>query len=367
MDAGRAVQCFYLVSGFLISLVLSDKYDARTAEGRWLFYSNRALRIFVPYWSFCLFIILLHACIDPALDIRSGAVAQTAQSWPEMTFTTRFYLLFSNLFIITQEWAIWLTYQDGALVPVLNSNLHGLGGFQVIPQAWSMSLELMFYALAPFLLRLRSLSLAAIIVCAYTLRALAYAYGLDGTGYVYRFFPFEIGLFLAGVLSHRLYAQLLSRDLMRFSLSLAVSAAFLAMILVHQYVPSLDNHALFVLIVPALPALFDIARRIRLDRWLGELSYPIYLSHFAVLSFAELLAIPLFGLPDKGAWFLFTTLAATLLVSIGHVHLLDAPLERWRQRRAAAASSERPADSPFPLHGSSTPLDACRPAAAGFP
>jgi len=47
-----AVQCIYMVSGFLISLVLSGKYDASTPAGLRLFYTNRALRIFVPYWTF---------------------------------------------------------------------------------------------------------------------------------------------------------------------------------------------------------------------------------------------------------------------------------------------------------------------------
>ena len=50
MNGRMAVQCFYMISGFLISLVLSNKYDPSTADGRRLFYSNRALRIFVPYW-----------------------------------------------------------------------------------------------------------------------------------------------------------------------------------------------------------------------------------------------------------------------------------------------------------------------------
>src|SRR5262249_9498516 len=46
MNGRMAVQCFYMISGFPISLVLSHKYDPSTADGRRLFYSNRALRIF---------------------------------------------------------------------------------------------------------------------------------------------------------------------------------------------------------------------------------------------------------------------------------------------------------------------------------
>src|SRR5438046_3915854 len=52
MDGLMAVQCFYMVSGFLISLILSGKYDTSTPSGLRLFYTTRALRIFVPYWTF---------------------------------------------------------------------------------------------------------------------------------------------------------------------------------------------------------------------------------------------------------------------------------------------------------------------------
>src|ERR1700722_17488734 len=41
------VPAFYIASGFLITLVLSERYHDRL----WLFYSNRALRIFPLYWA----------------------------------------------------------------------------------------------------------------------------------------------------------------------------------------------------------------------------------------------------------------------------------------------------------------------------
>src|SRR5258708_13406349 len=100
MNGRMAVQCFYMISGFLISLVLSQKYDPSTAEGRRLFYSNRALRIFVPYWSFCVMILRLHTIIYFTLSIRFGADPALMQHWPEMTLPTRVYLLFSNIFIL---------------------------------------------------------------------------------------------------------------------------------------------------------------------------------------------------------------------------------------------------------------------------
>src|SRR5215472_9343580 len=58
MRGGLAVQLFYVISGLLIALILHEKYDRSKT---WLFYSNRALRIYVPYlfvWTLCLAAII---------------------------------------------------------------------------------------------------------------------------------------------------------------------------------------------------------------------------------------------------------------------------------------------------------------------
>src|SRR5262245_63524562 len=143
MNGRMAVQCFYMISGFLISLVLSHKYDPSTTEGRRLFYSNRALRIFVPYWSFCVMILGMHVLIYYALGIRFGVDAAFAQHWPEMTLPTRIYRLLSNIFILTQEWSMWLVYQSDAIIPVWQSDLNNqhLGTFEAITQDRRLSLE----------------------------------------------------------------------------------------------------------------------------------------------------------------------------------------------------------------------------------
>jgi peptidoglycan/LPS O-acetylase OafA/YrhL len=238
---------------------------------------------------------------------------------------------------------MWLAYQGGAIVPVWNSDFHSphMSIFQMIPQAWSVSLELMFYALAPFLVRRHWLTLLAIIVTTYLLRSLTQTYGFTGSGFVYRFFPIEIGLFLAGVLSHRVYAYVNARTTTRFSVSLAISAALLAIVLVQQFIDSLDNHKFFILVVVALPALFDVSRRIRLDSWLGELSYPIYLAHLAVMSFGEIIATALLGPIENRNWLVLAMAIATVLLSIAYVHWIDSPFERWRQRRTVQAKPER--------------------------
>jgi len=348
MNGRMAVQCFYMVSGFLISLVLAQKYDATTADGRWLFYSNRALRIFVPYWSFCLMILAAQALVLVALGVRVGGSAALAGNWAEMTLATRVYLAISNAFILTQEWSMWLAYDHGALVPVWSSDglSPHLGEFQIIPQAWSISLELMFYALAPFLVRRHWLTLLGIIVASYLLRYASFAHGFTGSGFVYRFFPFELGLFLAGVLSHRVYAWMVARGLASFPVALAVTAALVGAVMVEQYLDRLDNHKFYILVVIALPAAFEVSRRLRLDRWLGELSYPIYLAHLAVGQVAWTVA----GSDADRNWLVLATVATVVLIAVAYVRFVDLPFERWRQRRATQAEP-RPALEPFARPG----------------
>ena len=233
-----------------------------------------------------------------------------------------------------------------------------LGTFQVIPQTWSVSLELMFYAIAPFLVRRHWLLLLAIIIATYLLRSAALAYGFTGSGFAYRFFPIEIGLFLAGVLSHRAYAYLDSRGMASFPLSLGISAALIGAVLLQQFIDSLDNHKFYLLVAVALPGLFYVSRGNRLDNRLGELSYPIYLAHVAVLSFGQAVVTAVIGPIENRNWLIGGMVGATILLSMAYVHWIDAPFERWRQRRATSAKQERTPLAAYP--GSTLRLQAGR-------
>src|SRR5262245_29416766 len=335
MNGLMAVQCFYMVSGFLISLVLSGKYDASMPAGLRLFYTNRALRIFVPYWTFCLLIFFVETVLSMAPR------AELIEQWPEMNFITRVYLLFTNIFVIGQEWIMWLSYEHGSLIPVWSSD--GLpthpSVFYVIPQAWSMSLELMFYALAPFLVRRHWLILVVYIVATYMTRQLLMIYGFTGSGFVYRFFPVELGLFLAGVLAHRVFAFVEARARVSLAAAIAVTLALISMMFIMRYWDLWESHRFYALVVIALPSLFLVSRHFAFDRWLGELSYPIYLCHLGVLGVGGVIATRLVGpIVDRDALSL-VLIAATIAVSIAYVHWIDAPFERWRQQRTALASS----------------------------
>jgi len=343
IDGQMAVQCFYMVSGFLISLILSGKYETSSASGLRLFYTNRALRIFVPYWIFFVPIAITQLIIG-------GAAYQLVSHWPEMDVGSRIYLALTNLFVVGQELQAWLSYDHGSLTWVWS--IHGtssahLSQFMVIPPAWTLSLELMFYALAPFLVRRNWLVLVSMIAMTYAIRQLLMFYGLSGSGFIYRFFPVEIGLFLAGALAYRAFAFVSARAVVPLSGSIAVTTALLAMLFVIPYWGFWESHRFYLLVALALPSLFVVSRRFAFDRWLGELSYPIYLVHFGALVIGRALAARWLDIDNHDA-LSFALIAICVLIAMAYVRWIDTPFDKWRQQRVVGKLRDLPTE-PIPV------------------
>ena len=82
--------------------------------------------------------------------------------------------------------------------------VEGLAQFLLVLQAWTLGLELSFYLIAPFIVR-RSFLLVLLFagsLCG-RLFAIVSGFGLSDP-WTYRFFPFELALFIGGVFSHQL-------------------------------------------------------------------------------------------------------------------------------------------------------------------
>jgi peptidoglycan/LPS O-acetylase OafA/YrhL len=328
---GRAVQMFYVISGFLITLILSGKYSA-DPHGRWIFYTNRALKIFVPYLAVLAGTIVLSL----ALYALTGNAASLAAFFAEarnMSAGTWAYALVSNLFLFGQDWGSFLAYRGGGLV----WNLHALeqpgaaiGTFSLNNPAWTLSIELSFYLVAPFLVRRHFLLLALSAFALQAIRYQAYHVGWFSYGTDNRFFPFELGLFLYGALLYR------ANDLLRADVRLQAPIAFgcLALAVVMPAYFRDGYYQFYGLVGLLLPTLFAFSNRHKWDRWLGDLSYPIYVVHFPV---AVLLAAFVSHLsPSKSPLYPVVALAVTGIISIVIDRYLVQPVDAWRQRRALA-------------------------------
>jgi peptidoglycan/LPS O-acetylase OafA/YrhL len=308
-----AVQSFYVISGFYMALVLNEKYGPGTY---WLFISNRLLRLWPTY------IVVL---------VLSFAVADNWRPIASLDPFSFAYFIASQILIVGQDLYFFLFVHNGTLAftihPVAVPGL--LYTFAPIPQAWTLGLEIYFYLLAPLFVRRGPIVIAALIAASLALRmALQWSFGFSGEPWSYRFFPSEIALFLTGSLGYYAYASRNDAQRTQVKRLLSIAAVLLfACLAINRWdgIARLASLSLLAAVVVGVPQLFELTRDIAWDKYLGELSYPLYICHF------------LFGwilLPETvpGVYLaVFLSLATSVLL----YHLVDRPVDRWRQSRFA--------------------------------
>jgi peptidoglycan/LPS O-acetylase OafA/YrhL len=359
MDGTLCVQSFYIVSGFLIQFIVSSYLEQH--HGVRKFYGARALRIFPLYWI-----------VAGVWELWLGNPS-AAQAWHERQLLPIVTSVFTNIFLFGQDALRFFFYDTSThrfwLLPaglqtldgVIGGNLHLANFVNTLGQSWSMALELTFYVLAPWLLRLRNRWVAVIVIWSFILRLTLSYFGYNGQSWINAFFPQEVGIFLLGALSCRFYRSYIESGRWHGWIQdrapwLPSSApAFISLIVVlywetqgrqlwqpgevhlfplrwyqaHQALPLGWWVTLFTVVI-ALPFLFDYSRSSKLDRWVGELSYPVYLNHILVL-----VALQQFGFVAD--W--MTVPSFAVMVAVPMLLCVDRPLERLRHRYLRSPNS----------------------------
>jgi peptidoglycan/LPS O-acetylase OafA/YrhL len=322
LPGDAAVQTFYVISGFYMALVLNTNRayaDAKT------FLTQRALRLFPVYWVVLAATILLILVLGPPARLHHAH--QTVDVTPPRVIA----YLFSNVFILGQDAFLYTEINpDGSLSfqPSLNSAKNPAEQLLPVPQAWTLSLEMMFYALAPFLLRRSKRLLLLLIALSVTIRLVLVAFGFHGEPWSYRFFPSELALFLTGAMGYRLVTQQGGGKASWLKYILLVSVVMIAVILGRPE-PGQPFHvrpsypAMWIL-VAAVPWLFQLTKTNRYDRVVGELSYPIYICHMIAIFAAEK---GVFGAPRP-----IVTVMVGVALAVVFYTAVDIPLERFRHR-----------------------------------
>jgi peptidoglycan/LPS O-acetylase OafA/YrhL len=324
---GRAVIFFYIISGFLISYALHEKYPA-TAAGTLAFFRSRFLRIFPLWW------VLLIVCL--LINIPPWP---TTHPLATLSFATA---LFGTDWIVA-FWAYPLGYQD--VFP------HALG------VGWTLGAELTFYLIAPWVLRSPKTALFLFLLSAMVRLGVAMTLPAKaGTVYIiwsYVFFPATLMFFLLG---H--FANVIGRSLRPGA---AISVAALALAAMFSWLDSppitvdrLPAYLSCLCFAAALPGVFAATKDGRLFNFLGDLTYPLYLTHtmtmaalFGAWGFAGpfghflIAKAALFGSPAlDGAFLIAAILCVALLVATLAHFAIERPARRavafflssWKER-----------------------------------
>jgi peptidoglycan/LPS O-acetylase OafA/YrhL len=315
------VDIFFVISGFLISTLILQHVE-RDAFSFVDFYSRRVRRIFPA-----LLLVL-------ALSFAAGWLVLLPEEFEQLGKHIAGGAGFASNFVLWNESG----YFDSAAAtkPLLH--------------LWSLAIEEQFYLVWPLLLWLPQKNRWALFAIVITVAALSFGLNLravhaERVAAFYspqtRFWELMIGAALACALLFGPGLRGRTRDGVMALLSLLGATSVVAGVaLITQEKPFPGWWAL----APTLGAAFLIAsgprawlnRNVLSNRglvWIGLISYPLYLWHWALLSFAHILAGEF---PSRGTR--FTIAVASVLLAWFTYRLIEAPIRFGAHGRAKAVA-----------------------------
>jgi peptidoglycan/LPS O-acetylase OafA/YrhL len=339
LPSNAAVTLFFMISGFYMALVLTEKYTGPNRIRN--FYSNRVLRLYPMYFMALALMIGVESYLHQRT--RGEYVSAWQGQQAAVPWSAKLPLLLANAVLVGSDVPFMLYYgRDSGWHfhvgqgPPPATDAVRMGKYLIVYPAWSIGMELWFYLLAPLLVLRRTRWLVIL------------AFGSLGARLVmewrapwssYFFFPANLCFFVWGMLAYRIYRSEGYKNVVTQRRALVIFVLIVVAIVLRQYIPFYRNHdwRVYLLFGASMPCLFDASKDWRFDRWIGNLSYPIYLIHASVLL---LLGVGLGIKSGLSAVLVSTFVALVLLVAV------EEPLEKFRQNRVARArvsSGEEPA------------------------
>lgn len=260
-----AVFCFFVISGFYMGMVLTEKYTKAKLGDRWVvkFYIARYFRLWPLYFL---------AVIATSLAAFLG--------WVDLS--PRFIVDLNNVELSKLLYSMILWFSN---LTMLGLNI-GSTADNIVPPSWTLGVELGFYLLAPWLVSVATKS-QLVVFFAMGVALQFVNYGQHS--------PLLFGMhcFLMGIFSYRLMLRL--KDTFNFtdSVSLKVVSYLVFIGLIFMSLPKdidlfvsythahsqLDKNLYPIVFLFLLPFAHLIWSKSKLDFYLGQISYPFYVFH----------------------------------------------------------------------------------------
>ncbi len=317
-----AVQCFYMFSGFYMFMILSEKYISTKK-----FYKSRFLRIYPIYFFIAIPTLLFIYLSGNFQDI-----------WNSADIFTKIFITLSNICIYTQDIVMFLAVdpQNGSLYFTTRFSQEPIPLYKllIIPQAWTLGVELTFYILAPFLVKRKTATLFIILILSIIIRIYALKIGYYRDPWNYRFFPFELSLFLCGAISYRIYYKIRIKKFMDY-ISPIITLLLIIAILIFQFIPLELVKKLFIYYIItaiSIPFIFHSSRNSKIDRAIGELSYPIYIIHISIIWILYYFFNSYMEILNKKQLLCVPVIILSILFSILINKYIQRPIDNMRRR-----------------------------------
>lgn len=286
-----AVISFYILSGYVMSMLIEKYYKKPPAIPT--FYLDRIARLFPQY----LFYMVLASVLIYFFGVDSAYIHG-------LTFAK--WLL--NFFILPQ--AFFMYWADHALV---------------LPQTWSLGLEMTFYLVIPWMLVYFSSRQIYGIACASFLIFLTAYFGKINTDYFgYRLLLGTLFMFLVGWSFFKNDSN--SR---KFRTTILAAAALLLIAFLNPplYQLPYNKEVLVGLVFGILAVSFlKHSRFSRLDEFFGNLSYGVFLNHLII----NWSMYKFFGVTNWNAINIVTWLIISCALALVSYYFVEVPALRWR-------------------------------------
>ncbi len=350
------VEVFFVISGYLITLLLTEEFARSSRVSLGNFWLRRARRL-LP----ALYLLLAVVSVVVLLFFRGEAANLAAQVWSALAYVTNWYFIFSeqSYFALVER-------------PPVYQHL------------WSLAIEEQFYLIWPLALLglLKVLghnrrAMAAVIFGGAALStiwmAILFQPAVDPSRPYYGTDTRASGLLLGAALAllWRPNASWSSDDVRKRNLLEGVGVAGIAMLVIcflqlEEFNSFLYRGGFFVVGIASLVAIMSavhpstVLGRILLSNpvlvWIGVRSYSLYLWHWPIFVFTRPgLDQPLGLYPTLVLRLALTVVAAELSYRFVEVPIRSGAFQRWRQRLATRQGARR-RTGPIALAGSAVLL-----------
>ncbi|MCD0416171.1 acyltransferase [Rubrivivax sp. JA1024] len=316
------VMGFFVLSGFIIAEAVDVFYPGRPGA----FIANRALRLIPAYWAAAVLSIAVHA----ALSHFGVLKLPDYNTPPPIMFDARNYLV-----------------QITAIVPVVNFNrfLPRIEWYYFVRFAWAIFVEFAFYLYVtacmlawPIFRRVLSLTVYVSLCAAAAIAihlANEYVRHLHDTFHHVPYFVLGVAFYAvvtrtrtaAGWLFMIVGYILVGLHFARYTQGqVPASEDWQTHLFAAEVLTPWCAMMLIPLLMLVLATRHPSSGVIEVDRKIGDLTYPLYLNHYAVLVAAYSL------LPSQSFWTQATAVIASLIVSIIMKRIVEQPLVAIRNR-----------------------------------
>jgi peptidoglycan/LPS O-acetylase OafA/YrhL len=329
--SGRtAVFGFFALSGYLMVMVIEKVYS-KMRFGSVNFYINRALRIY-PIYIFYLLLMVSLIFLRGSTGFNVDPNEQT------------FYLVNNQIqnYTATQYFSETVFGLDISKKTLINAHSPA-----IIPQAWSLSIEMLFYLTAPFLVFFirRKWVCPLLLSAALGYIVLTFYLGLPFDDYRYKSFLGSYFMFLIGGLIYRFRDNIpnIPSKIYLFVFGIALWIILLLTVFsgdatdLHFYI--LIVILVGITLVVTQPDILNESYK-KLDRKLGDLSYGVFLNHFvaafSLLTLVDYLRIITGQIYPLGRintiWFgVYVCILSVFLAIFTHEYI-EKPIERIREK-----------------------------------